>query len=601
MKKQSILILWVVILGLFVVTFTTLQRGTDTKKEKDVGIGEFIAMVQRGEMEEVLIAGSDVTGTAKDKTIIRSHSVNSSQKLVEVLNEKHVPYSETDPSSSNQWLMLALKFGMPFLLLIFLFKFMNKAATGQMNRIDGHAASKATMQKKEEIKTTFADVAGIDEAVDEVRELVSFLKDPKKISGLGGRTPKGTLLVGPSGTGKTLLARAVAGEAGVPFFSASAAGFVEMFVGVGAARVRDLFGKAKKQAPCIIFIDELDAVGRKRGGVSFGGGSDEREQTLNELLVQMDGFASNEGVIIMAATNRPDVLDSALTRAGRFDRQVVVPKPDVKGREAILKVHARKLIMGPDIDLSVVARSTFGMTGADLEEMLNEAALHASRAGKKAIDMASIENAMDKVLMGAERKSAVVPAKTKRVVAYHEAGHTVVGWFTPECDPVRKVSIVPRGMAGGVTLFLPQEDKTLQSRGDLLAFIKSLLGGRVAEELKIGDVSTGASNDLERVTDVARRMICDFAMGEGLGMRTYGAKNRASFLDYGYGDKDFSEDAAKRIDAEIDRLTAECYEAVKQLLTERGDLLENLAQELLKRENLDEKDLLVILGPRPTA
>jgi len=596
MNKRT-LFLWLALLGLFLATMTFMGRGENGKKQRDVNISEFITLVQTGEMKEVMISGADIVGETKANEIVKTYSTNTTE-LLRILNEKQVPYREERPSNSDQWFMLALKLLIPVLLIFFVFRMLNKGAMNGMNKMNEHASHKAVISNGEE-DTTFADVAGIDEAVEEVRDLVEFLRNPGRFTGLGGRIPKGTLLVGPSGTGKTLLARAVAGEAKVPFFSASAAGFVEMFVGVGAARVRDLFEKAKKSAPCIVFIDELDAVGRKRGGVSFGGGHDEREQTLNELLVRMDGFAPNQGVIVMAATNRPDVLDSALTRAGRFDRQVVVPAPDVKGREAILRVHAKGKPLGDDADLRIIARGTSGMTGADLEELLNEAALRAGKSGKRSIEMEDIEYALDKVLMGAERKSAVISDKLKRVVAYHESGHTLVGWFTPDCDPVRKVSIIPRGMAGGVTLFLPLEDKKLHSRSELVALIKSLLGGRAAEELFVGEITTGASNDLERATDIARRMVCDFAMAENLGLRTYGTKNRAAFLDYGYGDKDYSEDAAKRIDEAIDRLTSDCYREVKELLERHRDNLERLAQELIERETLNEQDIAAILGPRP--
>jgi cell division protease FtsH len=595
MNKKSLLV-WLLLLGFFIVTMTYMGRGTGPT-EKNVSISEFIALVEKGEIKQVEIAGANITAKAKDDSVVKTYCTNNTE-LLKILNEKKVPYKEVAPSDSGQWIMLLLKFALPLVFLFFIFRFMNKAAMGGMNKMNEHASHKAEVSQKDN-ETTFADVAGIDEAVEEVRDLVDFLKNPQKFTTLGGRTPKGTLLAGPSGTGKTLLARAVAGEAKVPFFSASAAGFVEMFVGVGAARVRDLFEKAKKSAPCIIFIDELDAVGRKRGGVSFGGGHDEREQTLNELLVQMDGFKPNQGVIVIAATNRPDVLDSALTRAGRFDRQVIVPNPDVRGREAILKVHSKGKPLDTDVDLQVVARGTPGMTGADLEELLNEASLRAAKQSKKAIGMEDILYALDKVLLGAERRSAVINPKTKRVVAYHEAGHTIVGWFTPECDPVRKVSIIPRGMAGGVTLFLPHEDKTLHAKNDLTALIKSLLGGRAAEEMFIGDVSTGASNDLERATDIARRMVCDYAMGEKMGLRTYGSKNRAAFLDYGYGDKDYSEETARRIDEEIAKLTDTCYQAVKELLQEHRDDLERLAKALLDHETLDEKGITELVGPRP--
>jgi cell division protease FtsH len=434
---------------------------------------------------------------------------------------------------------------------------------------------------------TFKDVAGIDEAKDELQEIVAFLKDPKKFSRLGGRIPKGVLLVGPPGTGKTLLGRAIAGEAGVPFFSISGSDFVEMFVGVGASRVRDLFLQGKKNAPCIIFIDEIDAVGRHRGA-GLGGGHDEREQTLNQLLVEMDGFESNEGVILIAATNRPDVLDPALLRPGRFDRQVVVPRPDIKGRAMILDVHARKVPLGSDVKLDVVAKSTPGFSGADLANLINEAALLAARQNKDKVDMQDLEAAKDKVLMGAERRSLVITEKEKRVTAYHEAGHAIVPLFLPEADPVHKVSIIPRGRALGVTMFLPEEEKYNQSRIGLETAICGLLAGRVAEELMFDEVTSGASNDIERATQIARKMVCEWGMSAKIGPLAFGEKEGEVFLgrDLGHA-RNYSEATAVEIDNEIRRIVRESYDKARQILSNHRDGLVAVAEALLERETID--------------
>ncbi len=440
-------------------------------------------------------------------------------------------------------------------------------------------------------QVTFKDVAGIDEAKDELQEIVAFLKDPKKFSRLGGRIPKGVLLIGPPGTGKTLLGRAIAGEAGVPFFSISGSDFVEMFVGVGASRVRDLFLQGKKNAPCIIFIDEIDAVGRHRGA-GLGGGHDEREQTLNQLLVEMDGFESNEGVILIAATNRPDVLDPALLRPGRFDRQVVVPRPDIKGRAMILDVHARKVPLGDDVKLEVVAKGTPGFSGADLANLINEAALLAARRNKDQVDMQDLEEAKDKVLMGAERRSLVITEKEKRVTAYHEAGHAVVPLFLPEADPVHKVSIIPRGRALGVTMFLPQEEKYNQSRSGLETAICGLLAGRVAEELVFGEITSGASNDIERATHIARKMVCEWGMSDKIGPLAFGEKEGEVFLgrDLGHA-RNYSETTAVEIDAEIRRIVQESYEKARNILESHRDGLVRVAEALLELETIDGEEV----------
>ncbi|PLX73617.1 MAG: cell division protein FtsH, partial [Desulfuromonas sp.] len=455
--------------------------------------------------------------------------------------------------------------------------------------------SRAKLLNDTMARITFNDVAGIDEAKDELEEIVAFLKDPKKFSRLGGRIPKGVLLVGPPGTGKTLLGRAIAGEAGVPFFSISGSDFVEMFVGVGASRVRDLFVQGKKNAPCIIFIDEIDAVGRHRGA-GMGGGHDEREQTLNQLLVEMDGFESNEGVILIAATNRPDVLDPALLRPGRFDRQVVVPRPDVRGRTKILQVHARKTPLSEDVDLEVVAKGTPGFSGADLENLINEAALLAARADKKQVEMEDVDAAKDKVLMGAERRSLVITEEEKKVTAYHEAGHALVALFIPGADPVHKVSIIPRGRAMGVTMYLPEEEKYNETKDGLFTKICTLLGGRIAEEITFESITTGASNDLERATALARKMVCEWGMSEKLGPLTFGEKEGEVFLGRDFGHtKNYSEATAIEIDNEIRGIVQDCYNRTTKILKDNRDTLIAVSDALLERENLEGDELKKIV------
>ena len=455
------------------------------------------------------------------------------------------------------------------------------------NKALSFGKSKAKLSSSAQKKVTFRDVAGADEAKDELQEIIEFLKEPQKFQKLGGRIPKGVLLMGPPGTGKTLLARAVAGEANVPFFSISGSDFVEMFVGVGASRVRDLFEQGKKNAPCIIFIDEIDAVGRHRGA-GLGGGHDEREQTLNQLLVEMDGFESNEGVILMAATNRPDVLDPALLRPGRFDRRVIVNRPDVKGREGILAVHTRKIPMADDVDIRVLARGTVGFTGADLANLVNEAALQAARANKKLVTMYNFEFAKDKVLMGAERRSMIVTDDEKKITAIHEAGHALLGVLLPLADPIHKVTIIPRGMALGLTQQLPIDEKHNYSRGYLMDQIALLMGGRIAEELTTGDITTGAGNDLERATDMARRMVCEWGMSGSMGPLTFGKKEEQIFLGREIAQhQDYSEDTALKIDAEVKRIVTDNYDRATLILTEHKDRLTDIADALLAREVLD--------------
>ncbi len=483
-----------------------------------------------------------------------------------------------------------LNWGPLFLLVALMVFFMRQVQAGGTKAMS-FGKNRARMLSEGQNKITFKDVAGVDEAKEEVGEIVEFLKNPEKFTSLGGRIPKGVLLVGPPGTGKTLLAKAIAGEAGVPFFIISGSDFVEMFVGVGASRVRDLFIQAKKNAPCIIFVDELDAVGRHRGA-GLGGGHDEREQTLNQLLVEMDGFEGNEGIIVMAATNRPDVLDPALLRPGRFDRQVMVPRPDVRGREAILAVHSKNTPMDKDVDLSVIARSTPGFSGADLENLVNESALHAARNNKQQVSVEDFEYAKDKVTMGVERKSMLISEKEKKITAYHEAGHALVAKMTPEADPIHKVTIIPRGMALGVTQQLPVEDKHTLSRGYLLSTIKVLLGGRAAEEIVFSERTSGAANDLERVTDIARKMVCEWGMSELVGPVTFGKAEQQPFLGREISrSNDYSEDTAVQIDNEIKKIINESYDEVMALLRENLDVLHRLSSILLEKEVVDSREL----------
>lgn len=479
----------------------------------------------------------------------------------------------------------------PFALIFILFFFLLNQAQGGGGKVMNFGKSKAKLYSEEKKKVTFDDVAGADEEKAELVEIVDFLKDPRKFTAVGARIPKGVLLVGPPGTGKTLLARAVAGEAGVPFFSISGSDFVEMFVGVGASRVRDLFENAKKNSPCIIFIDEIDAVGRQRGA-GLGGGHDEREQTLNQLLVEMDGFGDNEGIIIMAATNRPDILDPALLRPGRFDRQITVDRPDVKGREAVLKVHARNKPLAEDVDLDVIARRTPGFTGADLENLLNEAALLAARRNKKTITAHEIEEAIDRVIAGPEKKSRIISEFEKKIVAYHEAGHTVVGYHLEHADTVHKVTVVPRGSAGGYTVMLPKEDRYFMTKTELLEKVVGLLGGRVAEEIVLGEISTGAHNDFERATNIVRRMIMEFGMSERLGPMQFGRSQGQVFLGRDIGhEQNYSDAIAYEIDKEMQEIIRECYERCKQILTTHRDELELIAQTLLVKETLDASEI----------
>ncbi len=566
------------------------------KTEKEIIFSEFISKVETGEIEEVTIKENHIVGRMTDGTKFKTYAANYPE-LVKELRGKNVKISAKPPDQNPWYVTFFFSWGpIIFLVLIWIF-FMKQMQMGG-NKAMSFGKAKAKLVSQKSVKITFSDVAGIEEAKYEVEEIIEFLKDPQKFSKLGGKIPKGVLLVGSPGTGKTLLAKAIAGEAGVPFFSISGSDFVEMFVGVGASRVRDLFDQAKKNAPCIIFIDEIDAVGRHRGA-GLGGGHDEREQTLNQLLVEMDGFEGNEGIIILAATNRPDVLDPALLRPGRFDRQIVVPHPDVKGRLEILKVHTRRIPLADNVPLEQIARGTPGFTGADLSNLVNEAALVAARKSKDKVDMSDFEFAKDKVLMGVERKSMVISDIEKKNTAYHEAGHALVAKLSPGTDPIHKVSIIPRGRALGVTQQLPLGDRYTYTKEYLSNTLKVLLGGRAAEELALKHLTTGAGNDLQRATELARKMVTEWGMSEKLGPLTFGKKDEQIFLGREIArHKDYSESTSEAIDDEIKRIVMEAYENSKKLLLDNYDALEKLANALLEKETIDGSDIDSILAEK---
>ena len=595
-ERKTGMLRWAAILGLGLLLVYLMNR--NVVEDKSVPISEFISHVQTGDIAKVTITGTQVRGESKDaKTVYVSSSDGSKPELIKVLLEKKVEFREETPS---QWGSIIV-YMLPVLLIVGFIWFMTRGAIGQQQNMAnkfGQARVEDHNQSELEVKVRFTDVAGADEAVDKLQEVVAFLKRPQEFSRLGARIPKGVLLVGPPGTGKTLMARAVAGEAGAPFFPMSGSEFVEMFVGVGAARVRDLFERARKHSPSIIFIDEIDAVGAKRIGVSTGGG-DEHKQTLNQILKEMDGFSNNSGVLVMAATNKPESLDKALVRPGRFDRRVFMGLPDIKGREAILKIHSRDKKLGDDIDMAKLAAGTPGFSGADIENLLNEAALHAARLHKLVIDMVDVEWARDEVTQGPARRTMVISPKEKWLTAIHEAGHTVVAHFTPECDPVHRVTIIPRNDSLGTTQFLPTEDRLCLPKSHLLGRIKSALGGRLAEETFFGgDVTTGAASDLVHATNVAKRMVLDFGMGEGLGLRSFGEKEQ-DYVDQTFR-RDYSDETARRLDEGVDAIIGSCRTSAKQIIEEKRALVEVLAQELIKRETLESKDLEVVLGPRPT-
>ena len=563
--------------------------------QSEVVFSDFMDKVEQGQITEVVISGDNISGKYMDGNAFQTTAPPKDPDLIKSLRQKNVRIVVVPPEQTS-WYMSILISWFPMLLLLGIWIFFMRQMQSGGGKAMSFGKSKARLLNDTKNKTTFKDVAGVDEAKEELHEIIEFLKEPQKFSKLGGKIPKGVLLVGPPGTGKTLLARAISGEANVPFFSISGSDFVEMFVGVGASRVRDLFEQGKKNSPCIIFIDEIDAVGRHRGA-GLGGGHDEREQTLNQLLVEMDGFENNEGVILIAATNRPDVLDPALLRPGRFDRQVTVGRPDVKGREGILKVHTSTVPLVDGVDLKIIARGTPGFTGADLANLVNEAALLAARDDKKAVAMSDFEEAKDKVMMGVERRSMVISEKEKKTTAYHEAGHALVAVLLPGTDPIHKVTIIPRGRALGVTMQLPMDEQHTYQRNYLINSLAILMGGRCAEEICLGEMTTGAGNDIERATEMARKMVCEWGMSEKMGPLTYGAKEEQVFLGKDFSSqKNFSDQTAKLIDQEVKTLVMGGYTRATELLTQNRDKLEEMAQALLEHETLNAKEYSEYFG-----
>ncbi|HWR55172.1 MAG TPA: ATP-dependent zinc metalloprotease FtsH [Negativicutes bacterium] len=560
-----------------------------TSNEQEIAYSQFLQNVEEDKIDRVTIQENTIRGSLKDGTGFMTITPDDPD-LVKILREKKINVKAEQPPQPPWWTTI-LSSILPMLIIIGIWFFVMQQTQGGGNRVMSFGKSRAKLHSEEKIKVTFADVAGADEAKQELQEVVEFLKHPKKFNELGARIPKGVLLFGPPGTGKTLLARAVAGEAGVPFFSISGSDFVEMFVGVGASRVRDLFEQAKKNAPCIVFIDEIDAVGRQRGA-GLGGGHDEREQTLNQLLVEMDGFGVNEGIIIIAATNRPDILDPALLRPGRFDRQITVDRPDVNGRKEILKVHTKGKPISKEVDLDILARRTPGFTGADLSNMVNEAALLAARRNKKKVDMSELEEAIERVIAGPERKSKVISDKEKRLVAYHEAGHALIGMLLPGTDPVHKVSIIPRGSAGGYTLHLPKEDRYYATKSELLDRVKSLLGGRVSESLVLKEISTGAQNDLERATELVRKMVTQWGMSEELGPITFGRRQEQVFLGRDIAqERNYSEEVAYSIDKEVRHMIEDAYDKTEEMIQTHLPALHLIAEKLIEKETLEGEEL----------
>jgi len=587
-------VLFWLLIGISALLLWTVVKGAkESQKDKEINFSQFMSDVDAGKVRDILVDGMQVKGKYTDGSAFHTTAPANYPDMIKALKDKNVSMSFRDVNSGSLPLQL-LGTWAPLILLGALWFFMIRQMQTGGNKALSFGKSRARLLSMQQKKVTFKDVAGVEEAKEELREIIEFLREAQKFQKLGGRIPKGVLLVGPPGTGKTLLARAVAGEANVPFFSISGSDFVEMFVGVGASRVRDLFEQGKKNAPCIIFIDEIDAVGRHRGA-GLGGGHDEREQTLNQLLVEMDGFESNEGVILMAATNRPDVLDPALLRPGRFDRRVVVSRPDVRGREEILRVHTRKIPLAEDVDLSVLARGTPGFSGADLANMVNEAALAAARQNRKAVLQYDFELAKDKVLMGVERKSLLLTDEEKKNTAYHEAGHALVAAKMPHSDPLHKVTIIPRGMALGVTMQLPTDDRHNYYKNYLETQIAILMGGRIAEEMFLNVMSTGAGNDIERATDMARKMVCEWGMSD-LGPLTFGKKEEQIFLGREIAQhRDYSEDTAIKIDQEVRKLVSNGYTTAKQILTDNRDTLERIARALIEREVLDANEIKLLV------
>ncbi|HEY2405546.1 MAG TPA: ATP-dependent zinc metalloprotease FtsH [Polyangiaceae bacterium] len=603
-QPHKTLLLWVVLIVAFLAIWQVLNP--EPAPRSDIAYSDFIALVKaprdQRHVDEVEIKDREYTFQIKDPNakgaVQRGRTVGPTEESSQVLltNNVRVTYQKEEGSP---FLTPVLTIVLPMVFVIVMFYLFMRQLQAGGGKAMSFGKSRARLLSESQNKITFSDVAGIDEAKDEVEEIIAFLKDPKKFQRLGGRIPKGVLMMGPPGTGKTLLARAIAGEAGVPFFSISGSDFVEMFVGVGASRVRDLFEQGKKHAPCIIFIDEIDAVGRHRGA-GLGGGHDEREQTLNQLLVEMDGFESNEGVIIIAATNRPDVLDPAILRPGRFDRRITVPRPDIRGREGILGVHTKKVPLAQDVDLAILAAGTPGFVGADLENLVNEAALLAARQDKEAVSMEDFELAKDKVLMGSERRSMVMSQEERRTAAWHESGHTIVGKLVAGNDAVHKVSIIPRGAALGVTMFLPTEDRHLMTRQQTMARIAMALGGRVAEEVVFGEITTGAQDDIKRATRLARAMVCELGMSSKLGPIAYGENEESVFLGREMTSRreDYSEDTAREIDQEVRAIVEEQYRVAKQVVVENRERLDRLAQALLERETLDSEEIAAALEGR---
>ncbi|MBU1745104.1 MAG: ATP-dependent zinc metalloprotease FtsH [Proteobacteria bacterium] len=589
---QKNIALWLVISLVFVMVYHLFNQPKTAQTE--IIYSDFLSYVDKTQVTEVTIQGDNISGKLANGTAFKTYAPRDAGAIT-LLKERGVQIS-AKPADDSPWYMTLLVSWLPMLLLVGVWIFFMRQMQGGGGKAMAFGKSRARLVTDKSKKVTFADVAGIEEAKAELQEVIDFLRDPKKYTKLGGRIPKGLLLVGQPGTGKTLLARAIAGEADVPFLSISGSDFVEMFVGVGASRVRDLFTQAKKNAPCIIFIDEIDAVGRHRGA-GLGGGHDEREQTLNQLLVEMDGFESNEGVILVSATNRPDVLDPALLRPGRFDRQVVVPLPDVRGREKIFEVHARKVPLAEDVDFAVIARGTPGFSGADIENLVNEAVLFAARFDKENVNMSDFEYAKDKVMMGAERKSMIISDAEKRNTAYHETGHALVARMLPGTDPIHKVTIIPRGRALGLTQQLPVDEKHTYPREYLMNSIVILLGGRAAEELILKDFTTGAGNDIERATNLARKMVCEWGMSDEMGPLSYGKKEEQIFLGREFAThKDYSEETARKIDKEVSRIVIKSYESAKQILSDHLDLLNRIAEELLEKEVLNGPELDALIG-----
>ena len=580
------IVLYLLIIAAFVIAIDAFSGQSANKSE--LSYTGFIQQVQQKKVESVTITNDHgIKGKLKNGTEFNSYAPTD-ETLIKTLQDNGVEITAAPPEQPAWWMSL-LGSAIPIIILVVLFFFIMQQTQGGGGRVMNFGKSRAKLMGEGNVKVSFKDVAGAEEAKQELEEVVEFLKDPGKFTTIGAKIPKGVLLAGPPGTGKTLLAKAVAGEAGVPFFTISGSDFVEMFVGVGASRVRDLFTQAKKNAPCIIFIDEIDAVGRQRGA-GLGGGHDEREQTLNQLLVEMDGFGANEGIITIAATNRPDILDPALLRPGRFDRQVIVGRPDLRGREAILKVHARNKPLADDVDLKIIAKKTPGFTGADLSNLLNEAALLAARLNKKVITMAEVEEASEKVSMGPERRSHIVSDKDRKLTAYHESGHAIVAHLLPHADPVHKVTIIPRGAAGGYTMMLPTEEQNYKTKSQLLADIRVALGGRIAEALILDEISTGASGDLQSVTNTARAMVTRWGMSDELGPIVFGEQQEQIFLGKNLGhERNYSEEIAAKIDSEIHRIVEEAYKDVTKLLSDNEKFLHDMANALLEEETIDAK------------